>query len=378
MKTSRHSFLVLALVLVAAALWTDGCASGVEGVMDEREMAAALRQRGLDPARITNPFGVTEEMRKWAIEVTAEAATNDEKLLRLQARLLDPAVMGVSYQWGYTGTAAEVFESRQANCLAFTNLFVGLARELSIPVYFLAVNDSEDYRKEKDLVVVSDHIAVGYGSYSERRIFDFSQNPPESYHRFQQVSDLTAVAMFYSNRGAEALQAGLVDAARQWLEIAVRIDPELDNAWVNLGVARRRLDDLAGAEEAYRRALEIDPRVFPAYGNLATLLRLQGRAEEARGYEEVLAGSPSRNPYTYVSLGDVSLAAGRLDEAEKLYRKAARLDAENAAAWAALGLLAIQRGDERTARRMLERARKGDPGHPRTRQLGAALSRPGA
>ncbi len=383
----RRLFSYLTLVLFLAVLGAGESALGAKkskskaktplGYLTDDEISRLLMSRGLDPRDVVRPWGLTQEMAAWAWETIAKAPGGVSRLEALQRRLLDPEEMGVLYEWGYTGTATEVFSTRRANCLAFTNLFVGMARDVGMPVYFVAVHDVESFRRSEDLVVISDHIAVGFGPFSDRVIFDFSETPQDDYRVFQKISDLTAVAMFHSNRGAEALQFGMPEAAVEWLETAVKIDPDLASSWVNLGVARRRLDDLAGAEEAYRRALVVNPRVFPAYGNLATLLRLQDRDEEARGYEEILASSPSRNPFTYVSLGDVSLAAGRLDEADKLYRKAARLDAESAEAWAALGLLDLRRNDERAARRMLEKAQKIGPEHPRTRRLRAALAKDG-
>ncbi|HEX9732800.1 MAG TPA: tetratricopeptide repeat protein [Thermoanaerobaculia bacterium] len=345
--------------------------------MDADEVATELRQRGLDPNAVVYPHGITDEMRAWAHQAVDGAKSELERLTRLQASLLDPGQLPVRYQWGYTGTAVEVFEYRQANCLAFTNLFVGMARELGVEVYYLGVNDIESYRREGDLVVVSDHIAVGYGTLSDRTIFDFSQTPPDDYHDFSRISDLTAIAMFHSNRGAEALQAGLVEASVRWLETAVRIDPQLANAWVNLGVALRRQGDHGAAEQAYRKAVEIDPRTYSAYQNLASLLRLLRRLEEARAYEQILASSPNRNPFTYLTLGDVSLLGGRLDEAEKLYRRAVRRKPDDADAYAALGHLAASSGNLRTARRMLRRAQKfEDAGeHPRVRRLEEILAR---
>ncbi len=344
--------------------------------LDAEEIRTVLRQRGLDPHDVTYPHGLTEEMQTWARQAVRRAHTDEERLNRLQEQLLNPERMSVEYQWGYTGTAREVFEMRKANCLAFTNLFVGMARYLGVGVYYLGVDDIESYRKEGDLVVVSDHIAVGYGTFARRKIFDFSENPPDDYHMFKPLSDLTAMAMFHSNRGAEALQIGLVDVSIKWLEVAVRIDPELTNAWVNLGVARRRFGDLDGAEEAYRKALDIDPRTFSAYQNLASLLRLQRRHKEALAFEQLLATSPSRNPYTYLTLGDISLMGGRLDEAEKLYRRAIRLNRRDTEAYAALGHLAASTGDLRTARKMMKKAQKHEDAaeYPRLRRLETMLA----
>jgi Flp pilus assembly protein TadD len=331
-------------------------------IQDREHLALVLHSRNLEAENPVLPFEINEDMRRFARETAPPELPALEKLERLRTRLLDQSQMRVKYSFGYTGTAEEVFVNREANCLAFTNLFVGLAREVGVKVFFLAVNNVENYRKEGDLVLVSDHVAVGYGdSSTSLAVYDFSEHQriESADRRFvKRISDLTAIAMFYSNRGAESLRAGLVDASVKWVKAAVLIDPSLANAWVNYGVTLRRAGDLAGAEEAYRKAISINPGIFSAYNNLASLLRQQGRNEEAIAYEQELLRGPNQNPYTYLSLGDISLRSGRLDEASSFYRKAAHLSNENAETLAALGHLAVMQGDLRGARRMLKKAQE--------------------
>ena len=350
-----------------------GCASTAD--LDEREaLRRALRARGIDPSRVIVPFGLNEEMRRWVHEVAPPNLGHREKLLRLNEALLDAEQWKVEYSWGYTGTAIEVFAEHRANCLAFTNLFVGMAREVGVPVYFLSVERVETFRKEGDLVVVSDHVAVGYGEPPTNfEIIDFSEYRNDSYRSVHRVSDLTAIAMFHSNRGAEALQRGDVSDALDWLQTAVIVDPGLVPAWVNLGVVLRRAGDVRGAEEAYKHALEIDPRMVSAYQNLAALLELEGRREEAQSFMELMQRTPSRNPFSYLSLGDVSLRNGHLEEARRFYRRAVSLSRDNAEIYAALGQVAAAKGDLRTARKMLRKARKIDSENVRALRLASMI-----
>lgn len=358
---------------VVLAFLAGGCSGNVANLSDEDQLAQALRARGLDPAAIVVPFRLSPEMAAWAHETAPQTLAPEGRLRRLGQRLLHDDALSVEYVWGYTGTAVEVFEQHRANCLSFTNLFVGMAREVGVPVFFLEVEDVETYRKEGDLVVVSDHVAVGYESGPEAMLFDFSQEGLKENEQVRPISDLTAVAMYYTNRGAEELQAGRVEASLDWLRTAVRLDPNLAHAWVNLGVGLRRSGDPRGAEDAYMKALEVDARTSSAYQNLTALLSMEGRDEEAREYELALRRSPSRNPYTYLSLGDISRQNGRLAEARRLYRRAIALGCEVAECYAAFGQLSLAEGEVRTARRMLKKAQKIDPGNPRTQQLAAQL-----
>ncbi len=371
---SSPAIWLLAAWLLAIGL--TGCAANSE-LSDEDLLNRALLARGLDPESVMVPFEITEEMRRWAHEVAPGALAPEDRLRRLRDGLFDKDRMELKYTWGYTGTAIDVFEQRRANCLAFTNLFVGMARELRVEVYFLGVERVETYRKQGDLVVVSDHVAVGYGDAtvdSDLLIFDFSPYRNQGYRDVRRISDLTAIAMFYSNRGAETLQEGRVLDAVSWLKTAVAIDPALTPGWVNLGVVLRRAGDLPGAEDAYKHALEIDPRTHSAYQNLAALLQLQGRSKEAEGFVQALQKTPTRNPYSYLSLGDISLRSGRLEEAKRFYRRAVNLSGDDAEIFAALGQLAAATGDLRTARKMLKKAQKLDQESARTRQLASMLA----
>ncbi|MCP3964372.1 MAG: tetratricopeptide repeat protein [bacterium] len=367
--TSIGAVLRAASPMLAVVVLT-GCVSTMD-LFDPERLRLALKDRGLDPDHVVVPFELTAEMRQWAHDVVPKSYSTGDKLRGLRDALFDADRMKLEYAWGHTGTAVDVFEDRRANCLSFTNLFLGMAREVGIPVFFLAVERVETYRKQGDLVVVSDHVAVGWGDVhaNDLLVFDFSEHRNEGYKAVQPLPDLTAIAMFHSNRGAETLQEGRVYDAVSWLRTAVAIDPELAPAWVNLGVTLRRAGDLDGAEDAYKHALEIDPRMSSAYQNLAALLLFQGRIDESSEYVEAMRSIPNRNPYSYLSLGDISLRNGRLEDARRFYRRAVGLSRNDAEILAALGQLAFAQGDMRLARKMLKRAQKIDQENPRTRRL---------
>lgn len=323
------------------------------------------------------PFALTPEMVAWLHERVSLAAARDRRLAVLVEALLGDRGRGIRYQRGDTGTAEEVFYQGKANCLAFTNLFVGMAREVGVEVYFLSVQDIEEYTKEGDLVVISDHIAVGYGPAHDMTIIDFAVEQGTKYRKIRPITDLTAIALFYSNRGAEYLRRGEAPMARGWLEDAVRIDPQLAVAWINLGVARRRDGHLELADQAYHRALELDPEALSAYHNLAALLRIRGRPQEAAELMTLTDRDSNHNPFSFLALGDLSLRHGRLDEAERFYRRAVRLRHEYAEPYAAMGLLELQGGDLEEARRWLRKARKLDSEEPRVLLLAQRLGEPG-
>jgi Flp pilus assembly protein TadD len=340
-------------------------------------MARTLRSRGLDPATVVIPHEITDEMRAWVHREVPDSTPADQRLPRLLAAIVDPGGLQVRYEARHTATAKEVFQSRRANCLAFTSLFVGLAREIGVPVSYLDVDDIEKFEKEGDLVVVSGHVSAGYNSGSELKILDFSAAPTVQYRKVHVISDLTAVALFYSNLGAEALRGGKTEEALGWLRKGVAIDPDLGRAWVNYGVALRRAGDTAGAEAAYRKALEVEPTAISAYQNLAALLRLRGDDAEAGDLLALSDRLGTRNPFIYLALGDLSLAHGRMEDARRFYRKSLHLYRDSAEPYAAMGLLSLATGDPSDAARWLRKAVAIDQENERVRQLASRLGRGG-
>ncbi len=320
-----------------------------------------FRQLGIDPATFVQPLEVTPEMREWAWSQVRQGASEKQRMYDLMEGLSRKDGLAVRYQRDRTGTAREVFETGLANCLSFTHLFIALAREVGVDVYFLKVARDERYAREGDLVVRWEHVTAGWGPAQNRTVLEFGFIPDQdSYLGASEIPDLTAIAMFHSNRGAEALIAGDKQEALEWLETAVVLDPGWSHSWLNLGVVRRRLGDLEGAEAAYRRGIEANPEHLQLYSNLATLLRLRGERDSAGVLLRLLDRKRNRNPFSYLMLGDTALREQRLDDAGRFYRRAMRLNRNNANTRAAMGLweLASDRPDK--ARGWLERAERLD------------------
>ena len=80
------------------------------------------------------------------------------------------------------------------------------------------------------------------------------------------------------------------------------------------------------------------------------------------------------NPFTYLEIGDISLAANRPDDARRFYRRALWLDKTLAEPKAALGILALEEGRPNKARTWLRRARQSPLEGARTLELEERLA----
>jgi tetratricopeptide (TPR) repeat protein len=273
------------------------------------------------------PMELTPKMRQWAADIAGGVDAPEEQMRRLWHALMDPHRVGLREVTLPTPTAVEAFREKRTNCVGFATLLVALAREVGVPAFFVTVHLPSEGEARGDLRLQQEHLAAAVGPPHALRVFDFAGEEAGRQLSWRAVSDLTALALFHSNRGVEALLHGESRAAAASLEQAVRFDPALPVAWVNLGVALRRQGDDSGAEAAYRRALELDPETPAAYRNLAALLAHQGQPTEAARLltEAHRAAVAEADPLRYLSHARRLLESGDLEAARSLYAKALEL-----------------------------------------------------
>jgi protein O-GlcNAc transferase len=126
-------------------------------------------------------------------------------------------------------------------------------------------------------------------------------------------------------RGSAALLQGRQQDAIQPLQRAVELDPRLAPAWFNLGYALEGLERLDEALAAYRRAVAVAPQLAEAHNNLGNVLQKLKRHDEAvSAYEAALALRPETAQY-HMNRGDALRDLERLDDAEAAYQAAIRL-----------------------------------------------------
>ncbi len=369
-KTPRAALLIwISCLLVSSAL-------GAVGTQTDETLEKIQRVGDFPPEDdLLVPFEVDDAMRTWVRDEIGRHGSRHQRLVRLLEELLGEQNMDINYIAGYTGTASEVFEQRTANCLGFTHLFVGLAREMGIEVEYLRVNDVERIERQGEYIVVSGHVSAGYDTGPDYEILDFSETPVEDYRQIEVMNDHSVVALHYANRGAELMLEERWQEAGSWLEKAVAIDPNLPEGWVNLGVHLRHAGRVIEAEEAYRRSIDLAPDFPSAYQNLAALLMRQAnRREEAMALLNLATENNTRNPYHFLALGDLARSQGRLEVAGGYYRRAFNLAPKDAEIVAAMGLWADATEKPRRARKLLRRATSIDPDHPKVRQLAARLT----
>jgi tetratricopeptide (TPR) repeat protein len=123
------------------------------------------------------------------------------------------------------------------------------------------------------------------------------------------------------------------------LREALRLDPDLNAAYSDLWLVLTRLNDLDGALEAGRAAVQREPANARAHTNLAVACDAFGELGASLGHYRAAAELEPENPVMQKNLGTAYLEMDDRAAAERCYREATRLRPDYAEACASLAQL---------------------------------------
>lgn len=133
-------------------------------------------------------------------------------------------------------------------------------------------------------------------------------------------------------------------------------DPNVIDAWFNLGNVYYRAGQYPEAIKYFSKALELKPDYDLPVINMANAYRRMGRDDAAlAGYEHYLTIDP-KNAHVRYQIGEIQLDRGDLASAEQSFRQALEINPREASARNALGVVAFSRGDRATAEREVRAA----------------------
>ncbi|HVJ29711.1 MAG TPA: tetratricopeptide repeat protein [Gammaproteobacteria bacterium] len=337
--------------------------------------AAATRQPAFDETELASgtvltlappdaPIVVPTADETFALDAEMEAFVAPLKGIReprqrmqaLIAALEERGMFSLEYA-EVTRTAPGTFHDRQGNCLSFTMLFVTLARAVGLPANYQSVVVPPTWSNDGQVVVanhVNTAVITGRG---EETVVDFNIRPYQSDHRSRRVNDSYALALFYTNLGAEAMLRNDHAAALVFLREAARVRPDIAGVWVNLGVLYARHGHYEHAEAAYLRALDVDNDEPSAMSNLSLVYQALGEPELAAEYLKRVQGYRERNPYYHFASATKAYEEQQFEIALASVRKALRLKPDDGEFYELRGQVETALGKSRDATESFERAR---------------------
>ncbi|MCC6555392.1 MAG: tetratricopeptide repeat protein [Polyangiaceae bacterium] len=366
-RAPAAAFAALAATLGAAC----APAAATPRTTDPDRLIAEAREDGLD---IDNPLAIDDDMRR-AVDAAVSRSSWPEERLRLLRDYLRGR-LEFRYASSKTLGARDAWRERRGDCMAFTNLFVALARYLDIQAYFVHVREVTDYYERAGWFFVSSHVAVGFGSGASARVIDISRElslwkemSDWKLAAYQSIDDGEALALHYNNVAVDWMLSGKARDAerlfRFWLARAPR-DAELHN---NLGVLLNREGRYRESLALLTRAIESFPEFNPLYTNAILAARGAGRidlaAELARRGHELERDDPF---FIFARALNLYQDDAFREAAEELERaRAAKPDSPVILAWLARAYL--RSGQRAEGREAFERVRQIAPDGPLSREL---------
>jgi len=137
---------------------------------------------------------------------------------------------------------------------------------------------------------------------------------------------------------------------------ALKINPAYCRIYYNLGIAYMKLGDMSRAESAYKKAVAGIPHLADAWNNLGFIYFEQGDLPKAKEYfQKAIIGNPS-HPLAHSNLAEVLLQQGELDEAQKNAKRALALNCELPGPHNVMGKISMRQGLFRDAKKEFETA----------------------
>lgn len=151
------------------------------------------------------------------------------------------------------------------------------------------------------------------------------------------------------------------EAERRYREAIRKNGGNYPEAWVNLGLVHKAMDDPDQAEADYRAALRLDPAYAGAQRRLGDLLEDRGDLEGAVVALEAAVASDPKDAGAWRELASVREDLGDADGALGAWEHALQLVSDDASTWNQVGILRADEGDDAGAVQAYQRALSVDP-----------------
>jgi type IV pilus biogenesis/stability protein PilW len=139
-------------------------------------------------------------------------------------------------------------------------------------------------------------------------------------------ADLEERAFAALDEGTALLEQGRHEEAVRAIQESIRLKPDDEDAYYNLGIALARSGREDEAVAAYRQALELYPEYPEVLNNLGNILLRQKKVDEAIVcFEGAIAAMPE-HAAAYSNLGNARREQGNLLEATRQYRRAIQIN----------------------------------------------------
>ncbi|GAC39403.1 tetratricopeptide repeat protein [Paraglaciecola psychrophila] len=308
-----------------------------------------------------------DDKAKAFVKSTIASKTNKiDQMEALVRGIFDRSDLNLLYQGDANNTAIETFHSRAANCLSMSIMTYAMAKEAGFYVDFQEIMIPEFWTRKAGFSLLNGHINLKMFAPHDPNVFmlnkrsfqvDFDPQSSRSGLPKKIVSKQAVMAMFYNNKGADALLRKDYTSAYAYFREALLIDPNFDSGWINLGIVYRLSGYFNQAEKTYQHALGLNSDSLTASENLAYLYTFTGREEEAEAILAKVEYKRNSNPYYHVNLGEQEMEQEHWDQALGHFRRALALDRSKHEVYFGLARVYFEIGELQQSKRYFKQAK---------------------
>jgi tetratricopeptide (TPR) repeat protein len=321
------SFLSLVLTACASVSLTPRN----EALFDDRLFAAPSEHVGAEDL-----FALTPEMKEYlANRIMPDARARGSQLGLFDA-LYAKGQLKLEYDSARTLNAAQAFKARSGNCLSLVIMTAAFAREMGMPVTYQSAFMDESWGRSGDVHFFIGHVNVTLGkspfhvSNKTNMVIQREENEltidfllPQEIRGLNTriIEEETIVAMYMNNRAAESFSEGKLDDAYWWARAAIVQDPRFISAYNTLGVIYRRHGNLAESQKTLAYAMEREPKNAHIMSNMVLVLNDLGRTAEANALASKVAQVDPNPAFSFFMDGMVAMRKGDYRTARDLFEK---------------------------------------------------------
>lgn len=303
-----------------------------------------------------------------------------EGITSLAKGIFNHTDLNLLYSNGANSVADVTFNTRAANCLSLTIMTYAMAKHAGLEASFQEIVIPEYWTRRGGFNLLNGHVNLKlYGKRKHGEVYrrktgyevDFDRRSQHSHFLAVIIDKENVVAMFYNNKGADALINKNYEKAYAYFKAALTMDPTLRSAWTNLGLTYRLSGSLEYAEQTYDQALYVDSDNITALENLAHLYNITQRDDEAESILQRIARKRLANPQYHFMLGENEFDNENWKSAISHYRHAIKLNRDKHEFYFGLAKSYYQLGDITNSQKYIRKAKRLAPDdHTKTRYVG--------
>ncbi|MEJ2368572.1 MAG: tetratricopeptide repeat protein [Acidobacteriota bacterium] len=347
-----------------------------QSILTAGQLIRRGRAEGLD---LKLPFALNDRIKHVADRKIGRGGTPLDRMERISEFLNGKRGLDFTYDPTATLTACQTFNKRKGNCLAYTNLFVGIARYLKVPVYFVYLSNAGSYYAH-GLFFVSSHMAIGFdmgklsqGMQTYTAVLDLTGEMihSPSLYRFESIDDSQATAYFYNNVAVQEMLRGRKAHAGKLLKFLLKEFPRMRALYNNLGVLELREGRPGKALKTLQAGMAYYPNYPPYYTNAVQAARESGREALARKLEAKGKRVASRSPSFLFDRGLVHYQQGDYEAAAEKFHRALRYMPNSPLLYAYLAKAYLAEGRTDAGVKAFDTSRRLFPNNPILKKIEA-------